>query len=329
MKILITGGGGFLGSELTTTLLNRGALNGSSGDQEPIEEIVLIDARFVMRENDPRVQQIVGDISQRNVIDEAIGSSKNISIFHLASMVSGECEEHYDDALRVNLDGGRNVFEAARVAAGRSRVVFASSIASFGGAAMPTPVSDLGKQTPQTTYGMTKAMCELLINDHTRKGHFDGRSARLPTVIIRPGKPNAAASSWASGMFREPLNGETCELPVRRDQPHPMTSFRTVVDSFVALHEAPEDRLGDDRAYGLPAHQVTPAMAGKALSELAEEKNLTLGQIEDAFDPSIQAIVDTWPTAVDGYRAVALGLPEPPPLKKIVEQYLEAFGQLE
>ena len=329
MKILITGGGGFLGSELTTTLLNRGALNGSSGAQEPIEEIVLIDARFVMRENDPRVQQIVGDISQRNVIDEAIGSSKNISIFHLASMVSGECEEHYDDALRVNLDGGRNVFEAARVAAGRSRVVFASSIASFGGAAMPTPVSDLGKQTLQTTYGMTKAMCELLINDHTRKGHFDGRSARLPTVIIRPGKPNAAASSWASGMFREPLNGETCELPVRRDQPHPMTGFRTVVDSFVALHEAPEDRLGDDRAYGLPAHQVTPAMAGKALSELAEEKNLTLGQIEDAFDPRIQAIVDTWPTAVDGYRAVALGLPEPPPLKKIVEQYLEAFGQVE
>ena len=329
MKILITGGGGFLGSELTTTLLNRGALNGSSGDQEPIEEIVLIDARFVMRENDPRVQQIVGDISQRNVIDEAIGSSKNISIFHLASMVSGECEEHYDDALRVNLDGGRNVFEAARAAAGRSRVVFASSIASFGGAAMPSPVSDTAKQTPQTTYGITKAICELLINDHTRKGHFDGRSARLPTVIIRPGKPNAAASSWASGMFREPLNGETCELPVRRDQPHPMSGFRTVVDSFVALHEAPEDRLGDDRAYGLPAHQVTPAMAGKALSELAEEKNLTLGQIEDAFDPRIQAIVDTWPTAVDGYRAVALGLPEPPPLKKIVEQYLEAFAQVE
>ena len=98
---------------------------------------------------------------------------------------------------------------------GRPRVVFASSIACFGGAAMPTPVSDLAKRTPQTTYGMTKAMCELLVNDHTRKGHFDGRSARLPTVIIRPGKPNAAASSWASGMFREPLNGETCELPVR------------------------------------------------------------------------------------------------------------------
>jgi nucleoside-diphosphate-sugar epimerase len=194
---------------------------------------------------------------------------------------------------------------------------------------MPTPVSDLAKQTPQTTYGMTKAMCELLVNDHTRKGHFDGRAARLPTVIIRPGKPNAAASSWASGMFREPLNGKTCELPVRRDQPHPMTGFRTVIDSFVALHEVPEDRLGDDRAYGLPAHQVTPAMAGKALSELAEEKNLALGQVADAFDPRIQAIVDTWPTAVGGTRAVALGLPKPPPLKQIVEQYLEVFGQAE
>ena len=329
MKIIITGGGGFLGSQLATTLLEHGRLTGPSGGQEPIEEIILIDARFVTPQNDPRMQQIVGDISNRDVINEAIGSAKNISIFHLASMVSGECEDRYDDALRVNLDGGRNVFEAARTAAGRPRVVFASSIASFGGAAMPTPVSDLAKQTPQTTYGMTKAMCELLVNDHTRKGHFDGRSARLPTVIIRPGKPNAAASSWASGMFREPLNGKTCELPVHRDQPPPMTGFRTVVDSFIALHEVPEERLGDDRAYGLPAHRVTPTLAEQVLRDLTEEQNLALGQIADAFDPRIQAIVDTWPTAADGARAVALGLPEPPPLKQIIQQYLETFAQAE
>ena len=272
MKIIITGGGGFLGSQLATTLLNRGELTGPSGGQEPIDELVLIDVRFHVAQNAPRMQQLVGDISNRDVIDEAIGNSQNISVFHLASMVSGECEERYDDALRVNLDGGRNIFEAARAAPGRPRVVFASSIASFGGAAMPTPVSDLAKQTPQTTYGMTKAMCELLVNDHTRKGHFDGRSARLPTVIIRPGKPNAAASSWASGMFREPLNGETCELPVHRDQPHPMTGFRTVVDSFIALHEVPEERLGDDRAYGLPCAPSHPSHGRKGLNRIGREE---------------------------------------------------------
>ena len=327
MKVIITGGGGFLGSQLATQLLEKNTLTGPSGEQEPIEQIVLIDARFPVPQSDKRVQEITGDISDRGVIDTAIDGEKDISIFHLASMVSGECEERYDDAIRVNLDGGRNVFDAARETEGRPRVVFASSIACFGGAAMPTPVSDLAKRTPQTTYGMTKAICELLVNDHTRKGHFDGRSVRLPTVIIRPGKPNAAASSWASGMFREPLNGEPCQLPVRRDQSHPMTGFRTVIDSFIALHEVHESQLGDDRAYGLPAHCVTPNLAEQVLAEVAAEHNLTLGQIADAFDPRIQGIVDNWPTAADGARAVALGLPEPPPLKIIVKQYLDQFGQ--
>jgi len=111
MKIIITGGGGFLGSQLATTLLNRGELTGPSGGQEPIDELVLIDMRFHVAQNAPRMQQLVGDISNRNVIDEAIGNSQNISVFHLASMVSGECEERYDDALRVNLDGGRNILK--------------------------------------------------------------------------------------------------------------------------------------------------------------------------------------------------------------------------
>jgi len=327
MKVIITGGGGFLGSQLCQKLLERGMLTGPSGSAEKITEIVLLDAVFHRPATDPRVRQITGDISSRDTVFSAIGSDAATAIFHLASMVSGECEERFDDALRVNLDGGRNVFEAARAAAGRPRLVFASSIACFGGEAMQDPNTDRTKLTPQTTYGMTKAICELMVNDHSRKGHFDGRSVRLPTVIIRPGKPNAAASSWASGMFREPLAGEPCLLPVRRDQCHPMTGYRTVIGSLIALHEVPADRLRDDRAIGLPAHRVTPQLAEAVLREVAAERGLKLGPIADAFDARIQGIVSNWPVAVDGARAIALGLPSPPPLKQIVEHYLEDFGR--
>ena len=326
MKVIITGGGGFLGAQLGQQLLERGELTGPSGSAEKIAEIVLLDAVFHRPATDPRVRQITGDISHRDTVFSAIGSAAATAIFHLASMVSGECEERFDDALRVNLDGGRNVFEAARAAAGRPRLVFASSIACFGGEALQDPNTDRTKLTPQTTYGMTKAICELLVNEHSRKGHFDGRSARLPTVIVRPGKPNAAASSWASGMFREPLNGEPCLLPVRRAQCHPMTGYRTVIESLIALHEVPAARLSDDRAIGLPAHRVTPQLAESVLREVASERSLKLGPIVDAFDARIQGIVSNWPVAVDGTRAIALGLPQPPPLRQIVEQYLEDFS---
>ncbi|MCX6954635.1 MAG: NAD-dependent epimerase/dehydratase family protein, partial [Verrucomicrobia bacterium] len=302
------------------------ALTGPSGAPEPIHEIVLLDAFFPRPFADSRVKQVKGDISDRGTVFSAVGTDAATAVFHLASMVSGECEERFDDALRVNLDGGRNVFEAARAVAGVPRVIFASSIACFGGEAMQNPNTDRTKLTPQTTYGMTKAVCELLINDYSRKGHFDGRTARLPTVIVRPGKPNAAASSWASGMFREPLNGEPCALPIRRDQRHPMTGYRTVIDSLIALHEVAESALTDDRAYVLPAHTVTPQLAETVLREIAAERRLTLGPIVDAFDAHIQNIVSNWPVSIDGSRALALGLSPPPPLKTIVEHYLADFG---
>lgn len=325
MKVLITGGGGFLGSKLCDALLRRGTLTGPSGSAEAIDEVLLLDAFFHVGATDARVRQVVGDIGDRETVFEAVGKRVDTAIFHLASMVSGECEERFDDALRVNLDGGRHVFEAARAIAGRPRVVFASSIACFGGEGMEAVNTDRTKHTPQTTYGMTKAMCEMLVNDHTRKGHFDGRSVRLPTVIVRPGKPNAAASSWASGMFREPLNGEACLLPVRRDQRHPMTGYRTVVESFIALHEVEETRMGSDRAVVLPAHAVTPALAEVVVREVAAERGITLGPMVEAFDARIQGIVDNWPQAVDGARAVALGLPVPPSLKGIVEEYVADY----
>lgn len=333
MKVLITGGGGFLGSQLARNLLARGQLAGPSGTPEPIREIVLFDALFTRPApagGAIRVTTVTGDVSDRDAVAAAVGSEAATSIFHLASMVSGECEERFDDALRVNLDGGRAVFEAAR-ALGRStgvrpRVVFASSIAGYGGEAMEPANSDLTKLTPRTTYGMTKVVCELLVNDHTRKGHFDGRSVRLPTVIIRPGRPNAAASSWASGMFREPLAGAPCLLPVHRDQGHPVTGYRTVIESFVALHEAPEAKLAGDRAYVLPAHTVTPRLAEAALRDVAAARGLKLGPIVDAFDARIQGIVSNWPVGVDGRRALALGVPAPPDLRTIIAHYLEDFA---
>ncbi len=328
MRVVITGGGGFLGHQLCQKLLACGALIGESGAEELIEEIVLLDAQFSPKplpETPIRVEQRVGSVDSRDDVRAALGTHRCTSIFHLASMVSGECEERFDDALRVNLDGGRNIFEAARALGGKTRVVFASSIACFGGDAMQEPCTDHTKLTPQTTYGITKTICELLLNDYTRKGFFDGRTARLPTVIIRPGKPNAAASSWASGMFREPLSGETCLLPVARDQRHPMTGYRTVIDSLIALHNVPSDALGRDRAIGLPALSVTPNLAAQALQQVAQELNLALGTIEDQPDARIQGIVANWPVAVDGARALALGLPAAPSLQTIIRDYLEDF----
>jgi len=202
-------------------------------------------------------------------------------------------------------------------------VVFASSIAVFGGAAMPPIVGDYAKQTPQTTYGATKAICELLVNDYTRKGFFDGRSARLPTVIVRPGKPNAAASSFVSGLFREPLNGETCKVPVSEDTVMPLLGYRSIVGGLVALHEADGALLGDDRAVSLPSLTVTVRDMVDALQRVARGRRL--GAVVFEPDPFIQRICDGWPKDASYERATRLGLPRDASLDVIVENYIEDY----
>lgn len=329
MKIVITGGGGFLGNQLARQLIKRGVLTAPAGQQEKIDEILLFDthhsdASKLGLEEQSLIRWVTGDISDRDQVFSLINRD-DLSVFHLASMVSGECEEHFDDALSINLDGQKHLLDACRARATTPRIVFTSSIAAFGGDTMPDRVSDHTKRTPLTTYGMTKAIGELLINDYSRKGYIDGRSARLPTIIVRPGKPNTAASSFASGVFREPLAGQTCELPVDRSQLMPVLGYRDVIDSFIALHEVKTETLGEDRAYGLPSIQHSVAEMIENLEEAAASRNITLGPIVDSPDSTIRAIVATWPTATDGSRALKIGVPHPSTLVQIIDTYIDDF----
>ena len=325
MKVVITGGAGFIGLNLARALAARGEITGPTGRLEPIDRLVLFDADIPSRRPaglDGRVELVAGDACDRDAVFGVIDRD-DISVFHLASVVSGEGERDFDLAMRVNLDGGRAVFEACRARAGRPRLVFASSVAVFGGAAVVETAGDATKQTPQTTYGVTKAIGELLVDEYTRKGYLDGRSARLPTIIIRPGAPNKAASGFASGVFREPLDGREYVLPVTPDTRMPVLGHRTVVDCLIALHEAADDAMGAGRAVNLPSLSVT---AGEMIESLARVAgNRPLGAIEVRPDPAIGRIVAGWPLATAFERALALGLPGAGDLDTIVRAYIEDF----
>lgn len=333
MKVVITGGTGFIGQRLAQALLQRGKLTGLDGAESAIDTLVLFDQAVPAERPtwaDERVVLQRGDIADAATV-RALIDRVDVAVFHLASVVSGAGEKGFDLALRVNLTGGLNVFEAcrARTASGSKaggglpRLVFASSIAVFGAAAMPPVVNDYAKQTPQTTYGTTKAICELLVNDYTRKGFFDGRSARLPTVIVRPGKPNAAASSFVSGLFREPLNGETCRVPVSPDTVMPLLGYRSIIAGLIALHEVDGALLGDDRAVSLPCLVVTVRDMIDALQRVGRGRKL--GDIVFEPDPFIQRICHGWPKDASHERATRLGLPRDASLDIIIENYIEDY----
>ena len=325
MKVVITGGTGFIGRMLARSILARGSLTGPSGAQEEVDAITLFDAvepPVPLEGLDGRAKVVIGDIADKDLVFGLLDRD-DVSVFHLASVVSGGGEKDFDLAIRVNLMGGLNVLEAARARAGTPRLVFASSLAVFGGSAMPAVVGDTTKQTPQTTYGVTKSIGELLINDYTRKGFIDGRAARLPTIVIRPGRPNLAASSFASGVFREPLNGAPCALPVKLDTVMPVLGYRSAVAGFIALHEAAPEALGDDRTVNFPAHAVTVAEMIAALKRVAGDR--LLGEITVEPDAAIEAIVATWPVQTEFARAAALGLPIEDGLDDIVRAYIEDF----
>ncbi len=314
MRTIITGGGGFLGQLLAEALAARGG------------DVILADLQFPPEGPGnlaPHVEWTEADITNADAMHRLIAGAD--AVVHMASMVSAGSEADFDAAMRVNVDGGRNVVEAARANGPHTKVLFASSLAIFGGARMPKHVDEMTRPTPQNTYGMTKVMLELLINDMSRKGMIDGRVARLPTIAVRPIKPNAAASGFVSGVIREPMRGETCELPVPRDMPLMLGGYRDCIASLVALLEADADRFGDDRVVNLPNITATVAEMIDASRHAAERHGIDLGPVVDAPDELTFRIFSAWPTSMDAARAISIGCPESASLDEIVEQFVQDY----
>jgi len=320
MRIVITGGAGFIGRKLARALLARGTLTGPEGTVEPIKELVLFDVgQPEDLPGDPRVVVLTGDIADAAQVRELI-TEGTTGVFHLAAIVSGNAEEDFDLGYRVNLDGTRHVLEACRALASPPRLVFTSSVAVYGGD-MPDVLDDGTILTPQTSYGAQKAAGELLVSDYTRKGFLDGRALRLPTIVIRPGRPNRAASTFASSILREPLQGQEAVCPVGREAEMYLLSPRRVIEALLHAFELPGEALGAVRALTLPGITASVGRMIEALERVAGAE--VAGRIRFEPDPVIQKIVAGWPTRFEARRARALGFEADAGMEEIVRAHIE------
>ena len=318
MKILITGGAGFLGRRLARKLLERGRLKGTNEQDARIERIVLVDIVQGAPLTDERVQTIVGDIGDPAFLRTTIDANTD-SIFHLAAIVSGQAEADFDLGMRINVDASRQLLDICRGLGHRPRVVFASSVAVFGGE-LPETVLDTTALAPQSSYGTQKAVIELLVNDYSRKGFIDGRVLRLPTISVRPGRPNAAASSFASGIIREPLNGEAAVCPVSANTRLWLASPETIIESLVFGHEVATAEFGATRNINVPGLSVTVGDMVAALERVAGTD--VVNRIQWTPDPRIERIVSTWPGALDSGKALSLGFPRDENFDAFIRQYM-------
>lgn len=317
MKLLITGGAGFVGARLARTILQKGLLNGQAIAQLHIADMFAPPADLAA---DARVRVHTGPLLNQT---ELFASGFD-AVFHLASAVSGECELDFDLGLRSNLDSTRLLLDGLRQAGNAPRLVFASSVAVFGpDAANPLPdlVTDNTLPSPQTSYGTHKLMCEYLIADYTRKGFIDGRSARLMTVTVRPGKPNGAASSFFSGIIREPLAGVETTCPVDPDVTHPMSSPSNTVHGLITVFEASQQAMGGRLALNLPGLNVRVGDMLQALEDVAGAG--VRKRVRFERDERIAGIVANWARGATAERALALGLRPDTSFKAIIEQYIE------
>lgn len=321
MKVVITGGAGFLGRRLAQKLLEQGTLAGPGGAPEAIEVLVLLDAVAPQPEvaADARLKVVSGDITDRALLARVI-DAQTASVFHFAAVVSAAAEADFDLGMRVNLHGTLAVLEACRALPQPPRLVFTSSIASFGGP-LPEVVDDTTPQTPQNSYGIQKAVGELLVNDYARKGFIDGRAVRLPTIVVRPGKPNRAASSFASSIIREPLMGLEAVCPVRPDTRLAILSPRQAVAAFLRAHDLPAAALEHTRSFNVPGLSVTVREMVDALHSAAGER--AVARITWQPDAEIQRIISSWPGAFTSARAVQLGFQVDANMAAIVQAFIE------
>jgi nucleoside-diphosphate-sugar epimerase len=321
MQVLVTGGAGFLGSRLVNALLARGSITTSSGDEESIDEVLVADIGPPAQPfpDDKRLQTRYGDFSEADAANQLINKNTG-AVFHLAAIVSGEAESDFDKGMRINLEGTKKILEACRQQAHCPRVVFTSSVAVYGGD-MPDVLNDMTALTPQTSYGSQKAMCELLINDYSRKGFIDGRSLRLPTIVVRPGKPNAAASSFASAVLREPLQGDEVNCPVSRKTGVWLLSPRQVVAGFLHAADLAADAWGQSRAVALPGMTVTVEEMLTALAKVAGEGVAARVRFEP--DPFIEKIVYGWATRFTTERAEVMGFRADQRFENVIEAFIE------
>jgi nucleoside-diphosphate-sugar epimerase len=323
MRVVITGGAGFLGSRLARSLLERGQLTDARGRTRAIEEIVLLDIAPASVTG-PRVTSVTGDLADPALIEHVITPATD-SIFHLAAVVSGQAEAEFDVGMRVNLDATRALLERCRKLPQVPKLVFTSSLAVFGGP-LPDPVRDDSPLTPQTSYGTQKAMGEFMLYDMTRKGFIDGRALRLPTVTVRPGKPNRAASSFASGIIREPLSGVDAICPVGPDAAMWVTSPRSVVANLVVGHEVPAAEFAKagsahTRSVNVPGLRVGVGPMVDALRRVAGEA--VAARVKWQTDPVIARIVATWPFNFAPVLGPALGMQADRDFDAIIRQYIE------
>ena len=314
MTIVVTGGAGFLGQRLARRLLQRGEVAGRR-----IERLVLVDQAPAPDFGDPRLEVVTADVADPAAMAAVIGPEVRL-VFHLAAVVSGAAEADFDLGMRINLDASRLLLDLCRRAGRGPRVVFTSSVAIYGGT-LPPVVTDETPLSPRSSYGAQKAMAELLLADYARKGFVDGRILRLPTISVRPGAPNKAASSFASGLIREPLNGLPAVCPVGSELKLWLLSPRRAIEGLIAGAELPSDVFRERRALNLPGLSVSVGEIIAALERAGGKA--AVGLIRHERDPAVEDIVGSWPAAWDNSRALALGLDPDPDFDAIVRAYVE------